>query len=198
MTRQDIEAREQEFVEAFNSGDASGVACLFTEDGRVLPPNADAVQGRASIEAFFKEDQARRRSRCACSLCTSPRICASRSASSRWSVIPRERRPKWTAESSSKCGRVTPTARGSSPRTSSTRTCPHRVERQTTRARYAAEGPWRCAVQDPPGTRSGSTAPFASDYFEGIPDLVTALSARMVDLGGNAIGLLQLEGRGLG
>jgi hypothetical protein len=38
----------------------------------------------------------------------------------------------------------------------------------------------------------------ASDHFEGIPDLVTALSARMVDLGGNAIGLLQLEGRGLG
>jgi uncharacterized protein (TIGR02246 family) len=59
MTRQDIEAREQEFVEAFNGGDASGVARLFTEDGRVLPPNADAVQGRANIEAFFKEDQAR-------------------------------------------------------------------------------------------------------------------------------------------
>jgi uncharacterized protein (TIGR02246 family) len=43
----------------FNAGDASGVARLFTEDGRVLPPNADAVQGRANIEAFFKEDQAR-------------------------------------------------------------------------------------------------------------------------------------------
>jgi uncharacterized protein (TIGR02246 family) len=59
MTRQDIQAREREFVEAFNRGDASGVARLFTEDGRVLPPNADAVQGRANIEAFFKEDQAR-------------------------------------------------------------------------------------------------------------------------------------------
>jgi uncharacterized protein (TIGR02246 family) len=59
MTRQDIQAREREFVEAFNRGDASGVAGLFTEDGRVLPPNADAVQGRANIEAFFKEDQAR-------------------------------------------------------------------------------------------------------------------------------------------
>jgi uncharacterized protein (TIGR02246 family) len=59
MTRQDIEAREQEFVEAFNAGNASGVARLFTEDGRVLPPNADAVQGRANIEAFFKEDQVR-------------------------------------------------------------------------------------------------------------------------------------------
>jgi uncharacterized protein (TIGR02246 family) len=59
MTRQDIEAREQEFVEAFNRGDASGVARLFTEDGRLLPPNGDAVQGRANIEAFFEEDQAR-------------------------------------------------------------------------------------------------------------------------------------------
>jgi uncharacterized protein (TIGR02246 family) len=59
MTRPDIQAREQEFVEAFNRGEASGVARLFTEDGRVLPPNADAVEGRANIEAFFKEDQAR-------------------------------------------------------------------------------------------------------------------------------------------
>jgi uncharacterized protein (TIGR02246 family) len=59
MTRQVIEAREQAFVEAFNGGDAAGVAGLFTEDGRVLPPNADAVQGRANIEAFFKENQAR-------------------------------------------------------------------------------------------------------------------------------------------
>jgi hypothetical protein len=48
------------------------------------------------------------------------------------------------------------------------------------------------------GDTIGLDGSFASDYFEGIPDLVTALSARMVDLGGNAIGLLQLEGRGLG
>jgi uncharacterized protein (TIGR02246 family) len=54
MSRQVIEAREQEFQEAFNGGDTSGVARLFTEDGRVLPPNADAAQGRANIEAFFR------------------------------------------------------------------------------------------------------------------------------------------------
>jgi uncharacterized protein (TIGR02246 family) len=58
MSRPAIEAREREFVEAFNGGDAAGVARLFTEDGRVLPPNARAVQGRANVEAFMKEDLA--------------------------------------------------------------------------------------------------------------------------------------------
>jgi heme-degrading monooxygenase HmoA len=45
--------------------------------------------------------------------------------------------------------------------------------------------------------RSGLDGSFASDYFEGVRGVVTALSTRMVDPDGNAIGLLQPEGRGL-
>jgi len=55
MSRQDIEAHEARWLAAFNDGDASGVACLYLENGRVLPPNDDIVQGRAAIEAFVKE-----------------------------------------------------------------------------------------------------------------------------------------------
>jgi uncharacterized protein (TIGR02246 family) len=55
MSRQEVEAREKEWVKAFNGGDASGVAGLYTEDGRVLPPNSDVVQGRSAIEGFVAE-----------------------------------------------------------------------------------------------------------------------------------------------
>ena len=34
---------------------ASAVAACYTENGRILPPNADIVEGRAAIEAFGKE-----------------------------------------------------------------------------------------------------------------------------------------------
>jgi uncharacterized protein (TIGR02246 family) len=54
MSRQDIESREQEWLSAFNGGDAAGVAGLYTEDGRLLPPNSDVVEGRSAIEAFVK------------------------------------------------------------------------------------------------------------------------------------------------
>lgn len=48
-----IEEANAKFAEAFNQGDAAGVAALYTDDGRIYPPNSAAVQGRASIEAFL-------------------------------------------------------------------------------------------------------------------------------------------------
>jgi uncharacterized protein (TIGR02246 family) len=55
MSRQDVEAHEGRWLQAFNGGDASGVARLYVENGRVLPPNADIARGRPAIEAFVKE-----------------------------------------------------------------------------------------------------------------------------------------------
>ena len=55
MSQQDVEAHEARWLQAFNGGDASGVARLYVEDGRVLPPNSDIVQGRPAIEGFVKE-----------------------------------------------------------------------------------------------------------------------------------------------
>jgi uncharacterized protein (TIGR02246 family) len=55
MSRKDIEALEAQWIEAFNAGDAAGVARFYTENGRVLPPNNDVVQGRSAIDGFVKE-----------------------------------------------------------------------------------------------------------------------------------------------
>jgi len=55
MSRKDIEAGEKSWLKAFNAGDASGVAQLYTDKGRLMPPNADIIQGRDGIEAMLKE-----------------------------------------------------------------------------------------------------------------------------------------------
>ena len=55
MSRTDVEAGEKQWLEAFNGGDAAGVARMYAEDGRILPPNTEIQQGRAAIEAFVKE-----------------------------------------------------------------------------------------------------------------------------------------------
>lgn len=55
MSRKDIEAREQEWLKAFNGGDASGVAAIYTDGARMMAPNAEIVEGRPAIEAFIKE-----------------------------------------------------------------------------------------------------------------------------------------------
>jgi uncharacterized protein (TIGR02246 family) len=54
MSRAEVEAGERRWLEAFNGGDASGVAQHYTEGARLLPPNSDIVEGRASIEEFIK------------------------------------------------------------------------------------------------------------------------------------------------
>jgi uncharacterized protein (TIGR02246 family) len=55
MSRQTIEAQEQAFLQAFNGGDAAEVTRFYGDGARILPPNADAIQGSDAIEAFFKE-----------------------------------------------------------------------------------------------------------------------------------------------
>jgi uncharacterized protein (TIGR02246 family) len=40
---------------AFNKGDASAVAAMYTEDAFVPPPGAEMVKGRAAIEAFWRQ-----------------------------------------------------------------------------------------------------------------------------------------------
>jgi ketosteroid isomerase-like protein len=54
MARQDIEAGEQAWLSSFNGGDASGVAALYAESARLMPPNAEILDGRAAIEPFIK------------------------------------------------------------------------------------------------------------------------------------------------
>ena len=53
MSWREIEPRERDLLDALNGGDASGVARHYTEDARLLPPNADILQGRAAVEEFF-------------------------------------------------------------------------------------------------------------------------------------------------
>jgi len=55
MSKKDIEAREGEWLKAFNAGDASGVAELYAQDGRLMPPNTGILDGRAAVEGFVKE-----------------------------------------------------------------------------------------------------------------------------------------------
>lgn len=52
--RTTIEANTKQFIEAFNKGDAAAVANLYTMDARLLPPNAEMVQGRANIQTFWQ------------------------------------------------------------------------------------------------------------------------------------------------
>jgi uncharacterized protein (TIGR02246 family) len=42
------------FVGAFNSGDAAAVAAFYTEQGQLLPPNADFMVGKEAIQAFWQ------------------------------------------------------------------------------------------------------------------------------------------------
>lgn len=51
-----IEAVTIRWGEGYNAGDAAAVAALYAEDATLLPPNAEAVQGRAAIEEFFKAE----------------------------------------------------------------------------------------------------------------------------------------------
>jgi len=55
MSKSDVAVGEQKWLEAFNSGDASGVAQMYAADGRLHPPNGETADGRSDIEAFVKE-----------------------------------------------------------------------------------------------------------------------------------------------
>jgi uncharacterized protein (TIGR02246 family) len=53
QVRQAIEGANVKFGEAARAGDASGLASLYAEDARLLPPNSEMIQGREGIEAFW-------------------------------------------------------------------------------------------------------------------------------------------------
>jgi uncharacterized protein (TIGR02246 family) len=52
--RAEIASANKAFMEAFKRGDAAGVAALYTEEGRALPPNAETVVGRQAIQAMWQ------------------------------------------------------------------------------------------------------------------------------------------------
>jgi uncharacterized protein (TIGR02246 family) len=52
--REAIAAANDEFMAAFKRGDAAGLANLYTQDGQVLPPNADFVTGQQAIQGFWQ------------------------------------------------------------------------------------------------------------------------------------------------
>lgn len=52
--RQAIEAGNEAFMAAFAAHDAAAVAALYTEDAKLLPPNAPILEGRAAIQAFWQ------------------------------------------------------------------------------------------------------------------------------------------------
>jgi uncharacterized protein (TIGR02246 family) len=49
-----IEASARQFEAAFSAGDAAAVAALYSEEGKVLPPDGEVVSGRAAIQAFWQ------------------------------------------------------------------------------------------------------------------------------------------------
>lgn len=47
------EAEMKEFISAFNSQDAAGVAALYHDDGKLLPDGRPIVSGKKAIEEFW-------------------------------------------------------------------------------------------------------------------------------------------------
>jgi uncharacterized protein (TIGR02246 family) len=50
-----IQKVNEDWMAAFNKGDAAGVAALYAEDAYVLPAGAEMAKGRRAIEAFWKK-----------------------------------------------------------------------------------------------------------------------------------------------
>lgn len=51
---EDIEAANKAFADAYNAGDAKGVAAKYTEDAALLPPDGKRVDGQEAIATFWK------------------------------------------------------------------------------------------------------------------------------------------------
>jgi uncharacterized protein (TIGR02246 family) len=49
-----IAAADENFMAAFNRGDAAGLADFYTENGQLLPTGSDFVTGKAAIQAFWQ------------------------------------------------------------------------------------------------------------------------------------------------
>ena len=53
-----LQAVDQSWAKAYNSGNADAVASLYDEQAVLLPPGSPAVNGRTAIKAFFTKDTA--------------------------------------------------------------------------------------------------------------------------------------------
>jgi uncharacterized protein (TIGR02246 family) len=49
----EISEANNEFMEAFNTGDMNAVAQHYTEDGKLFPANSEIIAGRQDIEAYW-------------------------------------------------------------------------------------------------------------------------------------------------
>ena len=49
-----ISATTQQWVDAFNNGDAAAIASMMSTDGQLFPPNGDMVAGREAIQTFWQ------------------------------------------------------------------------------------------------------------------------------------------------
>ena len=52
--REAIEKGSGAWTGAFNAGDAAGIAALYSENGKLLPPDATQVEGRQAIQNTFQ------------------------------------------------------------------------------------------------------------------------------------------------
>ena len=44
----------EQFTKLYNSGDAQGLASLYSEDAKILSPNMDFVEGKNAIQTFWQ------------------------------------------------------------------------------------------------------------------------------------------------
>jgi len=49
-----LETKSKGWIEAFNAGDAKGVAALHSLDAKLFPPNMPPVNGKADVQAFWQ------------------------------------------------------------------------------------------------------------------------------------------------
>jgi uncharacterized protein (TIGR02246 family) len=54
QSKAEIDKADARWAEAFNKGDAAGLARLYTPNATVLPPGSPAVHGRAAIQKFWQ------------------------------------------------------------------------------------------------------------------------------------------------
>jgi uncharacterized protein (TIGR02246 family) len=52
--KESIESGAAAFCEAFNGGQAAGVAAHYTSDAQILPPGSSSVAGRQKIQEFWQ------------------------------------------------------------------------------------------------------------------------------------------------
>jgi uncharacterized protein (TIGR02246 family) len=52
--REIITSANEKFMDAFKRGDAAGIAALYTDNAKLLPPDNQMVSGREAIESFWQ------------------------------------------------------------------------------------------------------------------------------------------------